>query len=1530
MTLSLKRTLAWGALALAATGALAWTVGGDQLRHAGRTAPGKGVVDRKPGKLRGTVYGVAPRHALMTVREEAFVGHIDLNTGMFTKTWADPMFAPSDGDTYMYQSGLYRGGILYVPCSDYSRGDEMTVSWRAIELSTGKKLAALRFPSNDPFYDPYSMTYDAVNDMVYGVVLDDQTDSQLVSFDPKDNWKMTYLGNIGQHGNIMALAYNPASETLCAFNCDNQVYAVDPANASMSELGTLDYDEDLFIAGMNGQVVYSPLDELFVFVYRDNDLQENRLLFFDPDTFEVFDGEPFGGRWQAYVANIFTTDPYAKSQAPAQPAPATVMFDGAALSGYLHFKVPAELFNGTKLDKSTKVHTVVTVDGKTVFDENPAAGSVQNLELTLEQGPHEYAIVCDLGGDLVSPRTTVPFHVGNDNPQAVTELAITGPSDPAGATVTWTAPGAVGYHDGYVDTSALTYDVYLDGERQNQAPLTQTSFLLSTDRDLKKSLLEVVASANGVESESARLERIIGRPYTVPFSMEPTRGESALFEIRDCNEDNKTFYYQEQDGQYGMTMVVGYFRDPDDWVFLPVIDFTDNSVAYSLAFEMAGVSTLTSYENLEVMIGSAPEPGAMTGMIYNEKTIELTPEAVPVKANFTVEEAGVHYIGFHLNSQKTQGSKGIVLRNFRIAALDAESGKAPGKAGVEIVPAPKGGRRATVKVTLPETDMVGNPLSDTEEIAVRVQGPAQTLTEYGMPGEEVELEHRVLEDGMASFTLLCSNTHGDGSMEIHRQYVGMDVPFCPTNIRAVPSEDNLSMRITWDAPGEVGVNGGYVDVANLDYPIYVVRAQQFTKVGSTKKTSVTFAPEVPTQAYYYVTVGAESTKGVSKGSEVVRESLGTPYELPMKEFFGTTSFNYLPYNFLSGEQYKNVSFENLASLAPFGINAPIDQGVMACYPSDGFPGMGEILFPKATTKGIGSAAVTLRYWNYESTPEFEIVARRAGNEDELVVLGRCVPTRPLNGAWTEYEVALPQEFLDCGWVQLRLRVHCTGGATEVLAVDSWQLFPQNDIDLKVETVDGPAICSVGDAPNFSVTVVNTGHERAQGTLAVDLVGSEGKVYSTFMTKTGNLQMNQRYTTMVNLPLTGEVAGETELTVRATVDCPDDEVEENNVRSMTFRLSPSALPVVTDLEVRDAGDGNPALSWNTPETQFGGHQDFEILKPFQNGARIGEFQNIDADGGMPAPLASGSLMLEWEGSGDPCGWTLVDTSKIGLDNDPRTMAHSGTNYIMARSNDYEFEYVQASDWLVSPEVKGGTEVRFWYNTLSSTTYEYVELWYSKTDTRIDEEDADWNTSGIMTRCGSFNRLRSFSKNGEAAWEECSFTLPADAKYFALRYCSYDGLAAMIDDLSYTPAENQQWELDHYKVYRLENDGSSWLRAEVDDLGFIDPDFDRYARYYVTTTVKADASIFSRNEGPRSNVVEFGESGTGSLFDGTRGVAGARGQLVANGLAGETLTLSNAAGQRLGVHAIRADRAAIALAPGVYFAEAAGKTYKVIVR
>ncbi|MDE6811059.1 MAG: hypothetical protein K2J15_01780, partial [Muribaculaceae bacterium] len=387
-----------------------------------------------------------------------------------------------------------------------------------------------------------------------------------------------------------------------------------------------------------------------------------------------------------------------------------------------------------------------------------------------------------------------------------------------------------------------------------------------------------------------------------------------------------------------------------------------------------------------------------------------------------------YYVGLHITSTRAQSSVGVFVSDFTVKSLEGANAAVPGKlTDVTIVPGEFGEPYATATVVLPTKDVLDRDLPKDDEITLTMAyyddgGQPQGVDVTGKPGETVTIKQDAPQDGFVIYTLSTQNKNGKGYSQSYSVYVGIDTPLCPVNIAGVPTDNNLGMHLTWDSPGIVGENGGYVDLEAPDfyYTIYTRDGISLHKIDDTKELEYTFYPygeaAKGTLATFNVGPVTSNVVGQSTGSMLVRDDLGTPYELPMKDEFNTAKFSYSPYTYSTSGVYSMSTWENSSSLYALGMTDVIpNEGVLLSY-SEAGPCKTKMNLPKFTTAGLKKTIVVLRYLDYASAPKSIQLYGRSSKNNEETFVGEVALKNPIKGEWVDAEISLPENLNDCSWV----------------------------------------------------------------------------------------------------------------------------------------------------------------------------------------------------------------------------------------------------------------------------------------------------------------------------------------------------------------------------------------------------------------------------------------------------------------------------------------------------------------------------------
>lgn len=1459
------------------------------------------VLRRSAYAPQGHVYGVIPRHR---AGNYAYYGSIDLTDGRITPVYTGDVF--SNGEDYDSQTGAVRDGILYIPQFLQNMvTSEIEIRWKRFNVETGEELTPISF-GGQTFAYLYCMTYDKANDRFVGLAMDLVSGGmgKLVIIDCKGDpskWIVLENGNIGGSANnfMAALAYNPADQNIYGLKDNGRLYLVDVDWADCTVVKEFDYDNEWFMYPeypFSMPLVYSPRDRAMVTVYRDNYNERMLLGYIDMDSYDAVLGEELNP--VSYVTNLVCGDAYAPDEAPDMPVVADVTFVGPALNGTFTLIAPKVTFAGETL--TSDVHMVVTLNGDKAFEADFAPGEQREIPLELTEGFYALEAVAMSKTDdtLVSPAAKTNFFVGYDNPVTPTGLQVNEYN------LSWNAAGAPGAHGGYVDPSHVTYNVLMDGVVVNEAPVKGTSFALPEPETMARRVLQVVALADDRSSEpSAGYEMVLGRPLALPVMLEPDADQAKCFTTYNANHDSNEFKYQNYEGKPTFRIATGYYYEmPDDWLFLPIAHFDRADVQYALDMEYLGAYTGLARDNMDIWIGSAPSPESMYGLVYSHTDREIS-APTPLSARFVVPAAGDYVIGIHSKGGETGQYRGVALREFSLHAVEGSSVKTPGEGAVTAEAAPGGELKAVVNITAAVEALDHSALTSPVTYTATCGDAKGTVVIQ--PGQTGKVEVAVPGNGFHEIFVTPSNDAGEGIPRMVRVYVGLDKPEMPENITGAASADNLSLELTWETPTE-GANGGYVDPDGLIYEVYLWgSAGNHTLLDRTTDLHYTYNFGARKQERPSIGVCAVNSEGKSNVG-FASDFLGTPNELPMVENFNYTSFAY-SWRGESYNEYSDSMWDSVSDLNGMGIGDPVfNEGGLMCTNLGGGECAGKLLATKFSTVSCPAVVFTLRYWDFQQAASIEVWARSEGNREEYKI-AEVTPSRG-TPHWEDWNVTLPAELLEQKWVQLNIRVDLSHGRQ--IYIDTYAVNVNIEHDFKIASMEAPYMTFVGETPRFKAIVTNVG-KIANGTdLLLELVGDD-KVLESQEVAIRRTQAGASYECEFSFEMKAEYSGSA-MSVRATIMDDQDQIASNNVRTTSFLLQDNVIPVVHDLkgEWTDEDHRTVTLNWSAPEATYGGFESFESIPSFQNTGTIADWLNIDMDGKEQFTIQNAS----WAGSDKPSAWTVFNAEEAGTMNEERLSPHSGTQMLIARAIAYTEgvdQPEQNHDWLISPEVVGGTKVTFWMNIISSTYPETVAIYYSTTDREVT----------------SFKKGRNFTKSGGELWEENTWTLPADARYFALVYESWGTFAAMIDDITYTPADKSSWDLKSYDIWR-EAAGKYICVAEgLTSTSWIDEAPVDNATYYVV--VKADRGE-GEYESPRSNPAKVdGDSGIDSIAEG--GVIGSgRGFIFVGGYEGQPVSVYSLDGRKVAAVSAAADREEIRVAPGVYTVSAGATRVKVLVK
>ena len=461
----------------------------------------------------------------------------------------------------------------------------------------------------------------------------------------------------------------------------------------------------------------------------------------------------------------------------------------------------------------------------------------------------------------------------NEAPAEVTNLTITPDEDgEMVADVTFTVPTTT--LNGEELTNPLTANVYRDGSETAvaQFPVMVGENALWTDNTVEG--VGVHTYTVGISNESGEGKRVSAEAfigvYTAPYTNTFDTEDDARFfvtvndsSIYSTNEYRWLWYSYNQNLALGG---YGYFvQHPVEkiWLYMPAIKL-EKDMVYTYAFNW----TYSSYNQTcpgYAGIGMAPDSTAQT--IYPEQ-LPFTNygEKVLVENEVIATETGKYYPSVLMVADVASSYISPSIDDISITLVG--SAFAPYSVENLVAEHDKTGMlKVNFDFNAPSVDYAQRPLEGPITVYIFRTGSAIPLMTFENvePGQHIEWVDEQPMHGSNSYVIVAENEYGRGKATTVDIFAGVDIPAAVENFWIRGNEDNQKAVLTWDAPSEVGVNGGVVD-ESLEYiiveynPNGTTPEEQVIVIGSTTETTFTVDRE-PTDEmimYYYGVITSTS------------------------------------------------------------------------------------------------------------------------------------------------------------------------------------------------------------------------------------------------------------------------------------------------------------------------------------------------------------------------------------------------------------------------------------------------------------------------------------------------------------------------------------------------------------------------------------------------------------------------------------------------------------------------------------------------
>lgn len=1431
------------------------------------------------------------------------------------------VYAGNAGEPGWYDIALQSGSSLkwkkqgkYSPACGFVRGDEVYSFYTyttsdagltdagidIIDLSTGKVKASYPTDIFDTLEKVVLLSaYDSEEDTAYVVTLDQTGKNYLLQkFDPISR-SFVNLG-VNVPADWLDIGWNPADKTLYLFDTGGLLKKYDSKGKRFSQVNSLSWDMEEYPHDM----VYSPKDEAFILLldsYDESDYPCTDMLLLPVSGNAAYLGT-IEGNPQYKILHV--SDNYVNAAGAKAPVLKSWDVTGSSTTGSFTVTLPDSYENGTSITGS--VYLQAKIDDNDIsgaFNGPPGASVV--IPVNAPEGLHRFYVT--------------PYTLGDDGKIYGTPLVfdkcigIDVPTAPAGVTlaetkVSWNAV-TKGVNGGYVNVADIKYNVYVDKILMNESPVSSTSLDITIPvTGVVAHKAEVYALSGGKISEAGVSERYYADgPLSLPVYLGAEEGERDLDDevigmftiVKDAlnqNEPLRGWRYDDLNentgGFYCLSPKASSMGETsNEWLFLPAINFTDKDAHYRLSMEVwSGNHYFTANEIYEVALCQRPSPSrAIT--IKDASTVYKSPYFEQSETLFQVPEEGEWYIGIHYISPV--GSYRLYARNFKIEKAEASSESPAAVADLRSKAFPDGELKATLTFNMPRLTISGSELPASTVITATAISEAGEATVTGTPGDPVSMTVPT-KQGDNIIKVTTSSDKGVGLLSETTVYCGVYRPATPV-VTATVSDDNLSITLDIDLE-DYNENGEYTGPAQQDVTIYRQIGGEWRPAAEIGKNRTwTFDCPDGSQSLYTFGVAAKNAVGSCEEMFSFPVHLGPLHSLPMTE----------PFNCVGDDvklAYEPISIEHLSYLkSTWGVDDPVSYDEAAANTSGNaiiamWDGESQLLLPRFTTKGMSNVKLDLSIFFGNHSPE-RVTVYASSPSLEMEPVATFMPES--GNGWEHKLVSLPSAFQNQGWVQIIIRVKIVG-YSQCFIMDSYSIANYPSDMVTIHGMNGASRGAVGEKMSYSVEVENAGTKEAAVPDYVFRVIGDNGVIGDFKDADAPKTIEAGKRATLNFSFTPKVADIGDVLVRFNLHGQPSEATSEMEKQV--KILNARIPVVQDLalEYRE-NSSDVLLNWSKPQFV----EDFETAETWDYSEELKGFRNIDLDNAKVWTISE----VDFPGEGYEKAYQVFSST---VTDNMSMAAHSGEQFLLCMSP----KTGVTNDWLISPEVKGGTELSFWMNICHADYPETILVKYSTEGNEPEDFTKSLDNGYICP--------------DEQGWFKYDFQLPADAKYFALHHVGDDGneqFGLMIDDISYDPVSGVA-PIEGYNLYRDEQLIGSGLKETT----YFDKGVDTSVpvRYLVKTLSTINGELV---ESDRSNVVwATGTSGIGDIAsDGFVTISGEKGFVRMCGFAsGVPYVISNVAGAMVSAGNICDDVENVEVPSGIYIVKCGSFVMKVIVK
>ena len=503
-----------------------------------------------------------------------------------------------------------------------------------------------------------------------------------------------------------------------------------------------------------------------------------------------------------------------------------------------------------------------------------------------------------------------------------------------------------------------------------------------------------------------------GYDCPVTFLDDSEKSDFRHFTVIDGNDDKCQWRWDEdQKAAKYIQDTPGYATD---YLFSPMVEMESGKV-YEISYDAHVTEGSLGFVLFTKLSATMTPTDILTfypaQVVHSDSTFERITKFIEVP------QSGSYSVAVAVEDNMGEG-QGVYIKN--ISVKEGPDPGTPASVGdITAFPAEKGELKATLKFKLPQYNIMGQYISDSELMGAKVYDNNGDLCgEAPMqyhPNDSISIEVKALQ-GINRFTVYATNDKGQGNHSSVSAFCGTDTPFRVADFLSYPSADNMATTLKWEVPVE-GSHKGWFNADELEYHIYLIDDhQRMVEVAKTNGLEYTFNAYDNTLRKYTFGIIPSTKAGMGTQIHTTLAQLGQPYSIPFEETFADGVCTTTPW--IENNMLQTTGWDIVGQTEEISSE---DNGFIYFNDEYNSATQGRMYLPKISLENVPDAILHVSTWQYyQAKSNFRVYVSTDGNNYDF--MGTCYSDNVTafgDKRWHTWTFDLSQ-YSGAKWIQIAL------------------------------------------------------------------------------------------------------------------------------------------------------------------------------------------------------------------------------------------------------------------------------------------------------------------------------------------------------------------------------------------------------------------------------------------------------------------------------------------------------------------------------